>query len=187
MLFDAPGWFQILSNFFRCFQRHGQESWRFFQIFQFHSDRFRSLQIPANSSKFFQFFRCSSNFLNSSKFLKIRSDSHKLPQIPSNSFRISQFLSNSLKFPQIPPDSFKLLHFLSDSLLQIISIFLILSDYSGCFSIFPDYLRFFRIFSDAFKDTVRNPQNSFKIFSSTQIISVPYRYLQILQNSSKFF
>ena len=35
----------------------------------------------------------------------------------------------------------------------------------------PDCFRFFRIASDAFRDTVRNPQDSFKFFSSTQIIS----------------
>ena len=51
----------------------------------------------------------------------------------------------------------------------------------------PACFRFFRIFSDVFKDTVRNPQNSFKFFSSTQIISDPYISFQIPADSSKFF
>ena len=48
-------------------------------------------------------------------------------------------------------------------------------------------LQILRIFSDTFKDTVRNPQDSFKFFSSTQIISDPYRSFQIPADSSKFY
>ena len=43
ILFDASGLFPILSIFLRFFQRHRQESSRFFEIFQFYSDHFRSL------------------------------------------------------------------------------------------------------------------------------------------------
>ena len=49
-----------------------------------------------------------------------------------------------------------------------------------------DCFRFFEIFSDAFKNTVRNLQDSFKFFSSTQIISDPYRFFQNPADFSKF-
>ena len=130
-------------------------------------------------------------FIDSSSFSQV-------PQIPFNYFRISQFLSDSLRFSQIVSNWFiffpNLPIFLKFSQIPSNSsrffLFFILSDYSGCFSMSPDCSRFFRIFSNGFKDTVRNPQDFFKFYSSIQIIQIlsdSCKFFKSLPNSSSFF
>ena len=110
--FDASGLFEIFSNFFRCFQRHRQESSQFFQIFQFYSDLYRFFQMPADSSRFFQFFQILLNF---SKFFEILQNSLRLSQVSSDSFQFFTDLSISFRFPQILSYSLKLLQILPES------------------------------------------------------------------------
>ena len=56
---------QILLSFFRCLQRHGQESSRFFKIFQFYLADFRSSQILSGPCRFFKILPNCSSFLHS--------------------------------------------------------------------------------------------------------------------------
>ena len=181
--------FSISSKFFRSFQIVSDS------IKSFHLHLFRSLQtVPHSSSVFFQILLDFHNFLqipfNSFRIFQFLSDPLRFSQILSNSFIFLLNFPIFLKFSQIPSNSSRFFHFLSDSLFQILSIFFILSDYSGCFSMLPNCFRFFGIFSDAFKDTVRNPQ-IFQFcsdhFRSAHIFSDICRFFQIFLDSFEFF
>ena len=105
-----------------------------------------------------------------------------------------QTFLDSFKFPLIPSDAFRLFDFLYDSCFEFFLIpfsrfFGSFSDYFGCFWMFWVRFWFFSLFLNSFKDTIRNPQGffSFSSFQIFNILSDPFRSLQNLPNSSRFF
>ena len=130
--------------------------------------RFRFLQTGSDSSRFsLRLFLLNRNLQDSLKFfnsIRIVWDPYKSFQIPADSDYLIFFLILCFRF------------------FRFFLFFRIIPDYfdaSGLFQIF-------RSFSGAFKDTVKDPQDSFNFFSSIQIISDPYRSLQIFSDSLRF-
>ena len=141
----------------------------------------RSLQILSDPCKLFQIL------LNSLRCLQTPSNS-RFFQILSEFLRFSRILSHSLKFVKIVSDAFRIFPFPSDSLGQILLIFFILSDHSVCFSLLPHCFKFFRNFSDSFKDSgfLKILSNFSVIFGSFHVRTYPSRSLQIIQNSPNY-
>ena len=110
------------------------------------------------------------------------SDSVNLFQIPSNSFRFFQMLSDFLTFSQNPSGSPKIVHNLSDS-LRIPQIHSYFFRYSRYFQILSDSLRFPQIPSGSFRLAQILPHQ----FKFSHIHKYSLKLCHILSDSVRLF
>ena len=145
------------------------------------------MRILQNVSNFFQFFRFSWIFLNSSKFLKIPqvvTSSLRFVQILFESSSFSQILSESLRFLQILlgfPRFSRFSHILVDSPRDLHIFYL--SNHLRSFQIFPRRFRFLQTGSDSSRFP-QIPPDSFKFFQFLYDSSCWIAILKILLNFS---